>query len=151
MATKSIHNMRSQDSNIGRKTNKQYHQLEKNIFEKNHFSSIAVIESIVDTHWCFVKIIPTIAFNEFDLQEGYSRNNVKHPKVKAFMAKDITIAVGDIVLVVFTDVNFRKTIVNIINGKILDDENPEVEIDQTKHSLNFGIVTSLLLSMTPVI
>jgi len=137
------HNMRTQDSNIVRKTNKQYHQLEKNIFERNHFSSIAVVESVIDTYWCSVKIIPSVGFNQFDLKDGYTQGFVKNAIVKAFMAKDLALVAGDIVLVSFTDMNFRKTIIDIINGKDRFDE--LIESDQTKHSLNFGIVTNILL------
>ena len=51
--------IRTYDSNIDRKANKQFHQFEKNIFEKNHFANIAIITEILDTNWCKAKIIPT--------------------------------------------------------------------------------------------
>jgi len=134
---------RTQDSNILRKTNKQYHQLEKNIFERNHFSSIAIVEEIIDAHWCSVKIIPSVGFNQFEASVGYTQGSVKNAVVKALIPFDITIEAGHIVLIVFTDVNFRNTIANILNGRGLD--NDFIESDQTKHSLNFGIITNRVL------
>ena len=134
---------RSQDSNISRKANSQYHQLEKNIFEQNHFSSIAVVESVIDEYWCSVRIIPSVGFNQFEASVGYTQGMVKNARVKAFMSMGLNLAAGHVVLVTFTDVDFRQSIIDIINGRNKFFE--YTETSQTKNALNFGVITNRLL------
>lgn len=135
--------IRTYDKNIKRKANKQFHQFEKNIFEKNNFSYIAIVKEVIDTHWCRVRLIPSVSINEFEIATGYSDTYFDNPVVKVFRSTDVAVVVDDVVLITFTDVNFRKTLISIINGK--NKSLQFKEQDQTKHSLNFGIITNKIL------
>ena len=141
--------IRTYDSNTRRKTNKQFHQVEKNILEKNYFSYVAVVRELnrgpvgFESRWCRAEIIPTITFKEFDRTEGYSPAAIQsNNDAIAFIPKDMLVAVGDVVLINFTDVNFRNAMVDILKG--YDRTNPFFEKDITKHSLNFGVITNRL-------
>ncbi len=142
--------IRTYDSNTRRKTNKQYHQLEKNILEKNYFSYVGIVKQLNDgpspfqSRWCKVNIIPTITFKEFDRTNGYSpavkeANDV----ISVFIPDNMTLAVNDVVLVIFTDINFRNAMMDILRGYART--NKFFEKDITKHSMNFGIVTNILM------
>lgn len=141
--------IRTYDSNTRRKVNKQYHQLEKNILEKNHFSYIGIVQELnqgegkFKDRWCKVKIVPTIAFKEFDRETGFTPTvKEKNEIATAFIPKDMPIALGDIVLVVFTDVNFKNAMLDILKG--YNKDNTFIEKDITQHSINFGVITNRL-------
>lgn len=142
--------IRVYDSNTRRKTNKQYHQLEKNILEKNYFSYVGIVKELnqgpqgFESKWCKITIIPTVKFKEFDRVNGFSPVNIQQDtEAIAFLPENMTLALGDVVLIVFTDVNFRKAMIDILKG--YDRTNNFFETDSSKHSLNFGIVTNILL------
>lgn len=142
--------IRTYDSNTRRKANKQYHQVEKNILEKNYFSYVAVVKELdqgeapFEKKWCKLSIIPTIEFKEFDRTNGYTPSvREANDTAYAFIPEGMTLAVNDVVLVIFTDVNFRNAMVDILKG--YERSNSFFEKDITKHSLNFGIVTNILL------
>lgn len=144
--------IRVYDSNTRRKTNKQYHQLEKNILEKNYFSYVGIVKELnqgpqgFESKWCKITIIPTITYKEFDRVQGFSPVSIKQDnEAIALIPVDLlfSIEVGDVVLVIFTDVNFKKAMIDILKG--YDRTNNFFETDTSKHSLNFGIITNILL------
>jgi hypothetical protein len=141
--------IRPYDSNIRRKTNRPFLQVSQHVLEKNYFSQIGIITEIDsdgDGHWCKVRLIPDVPFKVFDRETGYERSETRNYVItKAFKPVGIrsTLEKDDIVLLTFNDVNFRTTILNLINGKSRSSD--FIETDQTRHSLNFAIVTSKLL------
>lgn len=145
--------IRRYDSNTLRKTNKQYHQLEKNILEKNYFNYIGIIEDLnqgptpFESKWCKVRLIPTIRYKEFNRSNGYSSLNTSENDItKAFIPESMTLSKGDIVLISFTDSNFKNVLIDILKG--YDKTRAMFETDITKHSINFGIVTNILVRAT---
>lgn len=149
--------IRTYDSNIKRKTNKQFHQLEKNIMEKNYFSYIAIVlndDFYKDGYYCEVKLVPTINFKEFvkNSSDGHvirEESRVEDLKAIVFKSKDVgtilnPIKKNDVVLVIFTDVNSRKTLKELIKNK-KNKDSKFIETDQTKNSIDFGIIISRLL------
>lgn len=135
--------MRLQDPGISRQANKTAHQIEKNIFEKNSFTSIAIVETKPKNNHCRVKLIPTIPFSTFEKDDGYSKVDPKNPIVEVLIPKDVKPGKGDIVLVVFTDNDFRKTFEDIKNGKSKSSQ--FIEKNKTKNDINYGIITNVLL------
>ena len=139
--------IRKYDSNTTRKANKQYHQLEKNMMEKNYFNYIAIVlnnDIYGDGYWCEVKLIPTVNFKLFTKDEGYAFNDkVEELKVIAFRSQNLTLSNNDVVLVVFTDVNSRRALKDLIANK--DKTKKFIENDQTKHSIDFGIIINKIL------
>jgi hypothetical protein len=148
--------IRTYDSNTKRKTNKQYHQLEKNIFEKNYFSYLAIVlnaDFYGDGYWCEVKLVPTINFKEFTKgsESGYKareESRVEELKTIVFKSKDVSswldpIKKDDVVLILFTDVNTRKTLKDLIGKK--SKTSKFIENDQTKNSIEFGIIINRVL------
>jgi hypothetical protein len=172
---------RTYDSNIKRKTNKQYHQLEKNIMEKNFFTQIGIVTTKASEFinnpslsTCTIRLVPTVLFKEFDKDSGYQ--TVPEPKptvINAFIpvhmrknifdslssiynlvpqsntinfanATNLFVNEGDVVLITFTDVDYRSTLTAIMNGKPKTSSTSFIETDQTKHSQNFGIITMIL-------
>lgn len=143
--------IRTYDSNTRRKANKAFLQNEKNILERNYTNYIGVVTKLNtgpnphQAKWCEVKLIPTLSYKEFSRQEGYvSVDVIQNEKVNAFIPVDVSVSLRDIVLINFTDVNFRKTILDILNG--FPDDSTFVEKDQTKNSINFGIITNRILN-----
>lgn len=141
--------IRTYDSNIRRKTNKQYHQLEKNIMEKNYFSYVGIIinnDFYGDGKWCKVKLVPTINFKEFTKDSGYTarqQNRVEDLETIAFRSQSVSVFNNDVVLVIFTDVNTRQTLRDLIDNK--SKSSKFVETNQEKHSIDFGIIINKLL------
>jgi len=142
--------IRTYDSNTRRKTNKQYHQLEKNILEKNYFSYVGIVSELnqgpgnFKNRWCKLTLIPTITFKEFDRNDGYAPSlREQNDTAFAFIPEGMNLGLKDVVLVIFTDVNFRNAMVDILKG--YEKTNKFFEQDITKHSLNFGIVTNILM------
>lgn len=139
--------IRKYDSNTTRKANKQYHQLEKNIMEKNYFNYLAIVlndDVDGDGYFCEVKLIPTVNFKLFTKSNGYAFNDKPEElKVKAFRSQSLTVNNDDVVLVVFTDVNSRRTLRDLIANKNKTEK--FIENDQTKHSINFGIIINKIL------
>ena len=143
--------IRTYDSNIRRKSNKELTQSGKNLLEKSYTNYIAVVTKLNtgpeghESKWCEVKLIPTLSYKEFSREEGYvSVEVIQNEKANVFIPVDVSISLRDIVLVNFTDVNFRKTILSILNG--LPDTETFIEKDQTKKSINFGIITNRILN-----
>lgn len=139
---------RSYDSNTIRKTNKQYHQLEKNIFEKNYFSYVGIVNELnrgpsrFEDKWCSVQLIPIVNYKVFNRETGYRNiENTKNGYVDALIPEDMSLSVGDVVLVVFTDVNFKQAVIDILKGA----SGSFFETDITKHSPNFGIITNVVI------
>lgn len=142
--------IKTYDSNTRRKANKPFHQLSKNILEKNNFAKVGIVEELnkgespYEAKWCKVKLIPTIEQKEFLREEGYNvRKRDINESAIVFIPKDLAVAVGDVVLVIFTDNNFKKAIIDILKGYSKD--NYFYENDITTHSTEFGIVTRILL------
>ena len=135
--------MRTYDADIQRMTNKQLHQLVKNIFEKNNFSSIGIVESDPVNRQCRIKIVPTISYSVFERQDGYTKVDPRNPIVDALVPLGMTIKKGNIVLVIFTDNDFRKTFNELRAGKSKDSQ--FIEVNKTKNDLNYAIITNVLL------
>lgn len=135
--------MRTYDANTRRKTNRQFHQLEKNMFEKNSFSYVAIVTKTIDSMWCNVKLVPSVSFSDFDKNNGYQTTAQTNPIVTALIPADVNVSVDDVVLVIFTDVNSMNTIRDLIRGK--NKQLQFIEHDQTKHSINFGIIVNKIL------
>jgi len=141
--------IRTYDSNTKRKANKPFLQLEKNILEQNYFSYLAVVKELnkgeapFENKWCSVDLIPTIQLTEFIRQIGYSSKVGNKNSTLAFIPKDMVLAVGDIVLLSFTDVNFKKTILDILKG--YNKNSSFLEADISRHSIDFAIVTNIIL------
>lgn len=135
--------MRTYDSSTRRKLNKPLHQLEKNMFEQNLFSYMGIITEKIDSRWCKVKLVPTISFSEFNKDTGYSSTSTDNPIVRVLIPMGMTVEKDHVVLIIFTDVNFRNTLNDMIKGK--QKHLKFIEDDQTKHSINFGIIVNRLL------
>jgi hypothetical protein len=134
--------IRTYDKNTLRKTNKEFHQFEKNIFEKNYFTYVAIVKKIIDANWVKVKLIPTPSINEFELSEGYTNSYVENSLITVYKSGDVKITLNNIVLVAFTDVNSKRTLKDLLKGKKKTQQ--FTEIDQTRHSINFGIIINRL-------
>lgn len=142
--------IRTYDSNTRRKANKQYHQVEKNIFEKNYFSYVGIVTEInsgpvgLESHWCKVKIIPTIEYKEFQRDRGYSKAIKETNDIAvAFIPKDMVITIDSVVLIIFTDTNSKQVLIDILKGA--NKTAKFYEEDLTTHSINFGIITNILI------
>lgn len=143
--------IRTYESNIKRKANKEFLQNSKNLLEKTYTNYIGVVTKLntgpkgFESLWCEVKLIPTISYKEFSREEGYSQVQViQNEKTNALIPVDVSVSLRDIVLINFTDVNFRKTILSILMG--FPDTGVFTEADQTKKSINFAIITNRLIN-----
>jgi len=146
--------IRTYDSNIRRKTNKQYHQLEKNMMEKNYFSYVGIVinnDFYGDGIWCKVKLVPTINFKEFvknvprnsSSYKNREQDRVEELETVAFRSQTIDINNNDVVLIIFTDVNTRQVLKDLIGNK--SKTSKFIENNQEKHSIDFGIIINKLL------
>lgn len=140
--------MRDTDSSVKRQRNKPLRQFEKNIFETNFFNSLGIVirtftESNLD--YAMVKLIPSVRYRDFDFQTGYTDMNPTNPVIKAIISDDVKLKIQKdrIVLVTFVDDDFRESLVDIANGKKLDDN--FITDNLIKNSLDYGIITNVIL------
>jgi hypothetical protein len=117
--------------------------------EINYFSYLAIVidkDFYGDGKWCKLKLVPTINFKEFTKDSGYTQredNRVEELETIAFRSQSVNINNNDVVLVIFTDVNSRQTLKDLIASK--SKTSKFVETDQQKHSIDFGIVINKIL------
>lgn len=134
--------MRIIDQNINRVRNKSQKQYEQSMWEKHAFVYVGIVLSVEEKS-AVVKLIPSISYDDYDMKKGFTKTDTTNQKVSCYRVEGLTIQVNDVVLVVFTDLDSRKTIESIRKGRNKS-ENFNTD-NKIFHDFNFGIIINKVI------
>lgn len=129
--------MRVIDQNINRKRNKTLNQFELSMWENTKFISLAIVEGKRNGD-VLVKVIPSISYADYDMKTGYSRVSPENDLVSCLIVENLTVEEGDVVLMVFTDMDSRETIEDIRRGR--NKKETFSTANTVFHNVNYGII-----------
>lgn len=134
--------MRVIDQNINRGRNKSQKQYEQSMWEKHAFVYFGIVLS-VEEKTATVKLIPSISYDDYDMKKGFNKIDVQNQKVNCLRVQNLDIAVNDMVVVVFTDLDSRKAIEEIRQGRSKDINYNTA--NKMFHDFNFGIIINKVM------
>lgn len=143
--------------NIDRKKYKTLSQVEQNVL-KNYFAQIGYVEE-VDNDKAIVILIPSVPERSLDLYDdnsykntsykgGLQRNPIEakynyNTKIKAVVPVNMDVRKDDIVLIIFTDIDFRSTLEEIKKSGLRSNNHYKKD-SVIRHSHEFGIITNVV-------
>lgn len=128
---------------VSRGGNKQLKFIEEASVSRKNFASVGIVTKLIDDLWIEVKLIPSNGSRNYDMKTGYKAKYRKNSIVKAIKPKEMELAVDNLILITFTDLDSRSAIADYIKGKSSD---KEFLIDDTGfHEIDFGIVTTKII------
>lgn len=134
--------MRIIDPKVNREKNKTLKQYELSMWEKLSFTSLAIVTRL-EPNRVDVRLIPSLAYNEYDMKKGFSKTKTPNKVVKCLLSEGLVLNKDDIVLVVFTDLDISEAVREIESGKNVDEEFHTTNTDY--HNSNYGIIISKVI------
>lgn len=107
--------MRIINQNIARQRNKTLNQFALNIQEGFNYASIGIVDKIEDRVW--VRLIPSISYEDYNMKDGFKEVNTPNETISCLIVEGLDLAIDDVVLVLFTDLDSNTPVDQIRRGK----------------------------------